>query len=119
MNVDQLMRPFDPVQLAAELNIQNPIIIMMVEKWISIRRARLVFERDVASKVFKVKKEVTKFHSAMAKEQETDSEDDWEDEWVEDADEEVKQYELQGKPVSRSDIHNMLHFTSLVNIMED
>ena len=38
MSLDQLMRPFDPIELAAELNIQNPIIIMMVEKWISIRR---------------------------------------------------------------------------------
>ena len=70
--------------MAAELNIQNPIIIMMVEKWISIRRERLLFEKNVASKVFKVKKEVTKFHSAVAKENETDSEDKWEDEWVED-----------------------------------
>ena len=78
-----------------------------------------MFERDVASKVFKVKKEVTKFHSAVAKEQDSDSEDDWEDERLEDADEEVKQYGLQGKPVSQSDIHNMPHFTSMVNLMED
>ena len=31
----------------------------------------------------------------------------------------MKQYEIQGKAVSRSDVHNMLHLTSAVNLMED
>ena len=82
-----------------------------------MRRRRLVFERDVASKVFAVEKEMAKFHSVRAKYEEKQIES--EDEWQEESDEEVKQYEIQGKAVARSDVHNMLHLTSAVNLMED
>ena len=117
MDIDQLMAPIDREKIAAELNIQNPIVILMVEAWIDLRRKRLVFERDVYSKVVLLEKEVAKFHSVKAKydEMQIGSEDDWE----EDSDEELKQYELQGKAVSRSDVHNLLHFATKVNLMED
>ena len=84
-----------------------------------MRRQRLLFERDVASKVFAVKKELTKFQSAKQKYEPQQQQIDSEDEWQEDSDSEVEQYEIQGKAVSKSDVHNMLHLTSAVNLMED
>ena len=55
-----------------------------------MRRQRLLFERDVASKVFAVKKELTKFQSAKQKYEPLPQQIDSEDEWQEDSDPDVE-----------------------------
>ena len=125
--------------------MDNPLAIMTVKVWLSIRRQRMEFERTIFAKVRKVKRQVDKFFDMkermvkkkLAKEMFEqmrrevfgfEEEDDWEDcdeeYYSEDGEEEFKeenkgQYVIEDKEVTRKDIVNLLYFAMTTNLMHD
>ena len=43
LSFEEIMAPLDIEKLAAELNIQNPLVAAMLEHWIRVRRQRLAY----------------------------------------------------------------------------
>ena len=43
LSFEEIMAPLDMEKLAAELNIQNPLVAAMLEHWIRVRRQRLAY----------------------------------------------------------------------------
>ena len=43
LSFEEIMAPLDIDKLAAELNIQNPLVAAMLEHWIRVRRQRLAY----------------------------------------------------------------------------
>ena len=43
LSFDEIMAPLDIDQLAAELNIQNPLVAAMLEHWIRFRREIMAY----------------------------------------------------------------------------
>ena len=43
LSFEEIMAPLDTDRLAAELNIQNPLVAAMLEHWIRVRRQRLAY----------------------------------------------------------------------------
>ena len=45
LSFEEIMAPLDTDKLAAELNIQNPLVVAMLEHWIKVRGQRLLTAR--------------------------------------------------------------------------
>ena len=43
LSFEEIMAPLDTDKLAAELNIQNPLVVAMLEHWIKVRGQRLAY----------------------------------------------------------------------------
>ena len=88
----------------------------------------MFMEQKVIGQISQVKKEVTKFHQVIQKyeghkdNERANDEGDWED-FEEQSDEEVEQYCMQSKKgvkrLSRSDVHNILHYAMTMQMNHD
>ena len=98
-----------------ELHIENPFVADLVSTWIDMRRRRMEFERIATTKVQEIKAEMTKFqqeHEKRNPKRNSSSSQSSEDE-EESQDEDKKQYELDDKNVSKSDVQNIIQQSML------
>ena len=60
MDYSELCKPIDKEQLFQQLNIENPLVVLLVEHWIRVRRNRLDQEQMMLEKVQKAKEQFAK-----------------------------------------------------------
>ena len=61
MDYSTLCHPPSRQQMFEQLNIENPLVILLVEHWIRVRRSRMEQEQAMMGKLSQVTKEFAKF----------------------------------------------------------